>query len=213
VASAIRVRSDREVRLRKQNRSATPLLVALFATVCMAAPAVGQAVSPARQGFYISLGLGYASVDATGSQGGFTPSELKTGLGGYFALGGTINPHLRIGFESDAYTKEFQGLTVTAALYSGSLSFYPSVDNNLWFKVNLGYVLVGESGDGVSTSEGGFGAGVAIGYDILPGNGKFAIIPYAMYVAQITGGTFDADPGETWKAHMFQIGVGFGYKH
>jgi hypothetical protein len=183
------------------------LALSLSASAQTAAP-VG-----ARQGFYISAGLAYASVDATGSEGGFTPSELKTGLGGYLALGGTINSHWRIGFESDAYSKQFQDLTVTAALYAASVSFYPSDEMNLWFKGNLGYAQVTESGDGASTSEGGFGVGVGLGYDFLPGHGKFAIIPYAMYVAQITGGTFDVDPGETWTAHMFQIGVGFGYKH
>jgi len=198
--------------MRIRNHRSAPALLALLATLAVATTGQSQASSPARKGFFVSGSLAYGTADLTGS--GFSlNSEFKTGLAGYLGLGGTFSPHWRLSFQIDAYTKASQGSTLTMAFYSGAVSFYPSLGNNFWIKGSLGMANVSVDGGGASTSESGFAGGLGIGFDWLPGHGKFAIIPYASYNAQLSGAEFDQLPGFPVKGSLFQIGVGIGYKH
>jgi hypothetical protein len=209
-------------------RSLDRALAVAAAVVFVTAAAAAQESAPAparpmthadsvarlRKGFFLSLGLAYGTLDLTGSSGTALKSEYKTGFVAYFTLGGSLSPHWRLGVEAEGYNAESQGIAVYSGLYAASATFYPSLTNNFWIKGNLGAVRAELATASNSSTEWGFGAGLGIGYDIVVSlKNRLVLIPYAGYSAQLTGGSFSVFPGETFKAKVFQVGVGFGYKH
>ena len=65
-----------------------------------------------RKGFWIGFGLGYGSLSCTGC-------SSTGGVSGYLKLGGTVSPHLLLGGETNGWTKNVNGYTLTA----GNASF------------------------------------------------------------------------------------------
>jgi hypothetical protein len=166
---------------------------------------------PDRSGFFISGGLGAGSAGM--SCDGCTV-DRSTGLSGYFRVGGTLNPHVRLGFESNGWVHSEQGVDENVGFYSGVGYFYPSLSNNLWLKAGAG-VAHSKADDGVDElTTTGLGLSTGIGYDWSP-NGKFAIVPYVNYLHQVSGEANFNGTGTGVSAHsnLFQFGVGFGYRH
>lgn len=86
-----------------------PMVVALslFAALAGASSLSAQkssvtddAIAPSRRGFFLSAGLGSGSL---GVSCGGCGSDRTNALSGYFRIGGTINPHVRLGFESNGW--------------------------------------------------------------------------------------------------------------
>jgi hypothetical protein len=190
------------------------VLVAITALLLAPArPALAQVPTP-RHGLYVSLGLGFGNLEAGNDQGTAINDDFKDGYSGYLAFGGTLANHWRLGVETNGYISESNGTTASLAFFSVSPTYYPSISYNLWFKGYAGYAVLSTSAvGGVNDKEEGFALGAGIGYDFHITKGGLAIIPFANYLAQVSGGSFTALPGETFKASLFQMGVGVGYRH
>ena len=201
--------------MRNRSRWIAVAALSVFACSTIAAQeATTTAASPAgaaRSGFYISLGLAWGSADLSCS-GTCSGSANKSGSAGYLGLGGTIDPQWRIGFESDAWAYDDQGYTYSLAFYNLMATYYPSTTSDFWLKAGLGYSVYAESGFGNSGSVNGFAGGLGLGFDWLPGHGKFAIIPYANYMYQFSGGDVSGT-GSSIQGNLLQFGIGFGYRH
>jgi hypothetical protein len=178
-----------------------------------ARPALAQVPTP-RSGLYISLGLGFGNLEASSDQGAAINEEFKNGYSGYLAFGGTLASHWRLGVETNGFISESNGSTASLAFFSVSPTYYPSISYNLWLKGYAGYAQLSSSAvGGVNDKEGGFALGAGIGYDFHLTKGDLAVIPFANYLAQVSGGSFAGSPNEKFKASLFQIGVGVGYRH
>jgi hypothetical protein len=142
-------------------------------------------VSPdhARHGFWLAVGLA-----AGGDSWRFSdePDYTETLWKPTFslALGGTVNPHFRLGGElkvwADEYFDEFEQVEVTESLVGALLvgQFYPSRRLGLFLKGGVGVSRSGtdvEFGDG--TGETGFSTLLGAGYEARLGRNIF-ITPY-----------------------------------
>jgi len=151
-------------------------MVQLFA-VCMigslsvAADAQAQNAR-ARDGFWISGGLGYGmfGCDGCGSREG--------GLSGDLSLGGTISPRFLLGAGTSGWTQSEGGGTLTVGLLDARVRFYPSARGGLFLTGGVGVGSVKASIDGFgSTTETGVGVILGLGYDyrVSP---NMSITPY-----------------------------------
>jgi hypothetical protein len=142
-------------------------------------------VSPdhARHGFWLSVGLA-AGGDSWrfSDETEYTETLWKPTFS--LALGGTVNPHFRLGGElkvwADEYFDEFEQVEVTESLVGALLvgQFYPSRRLGLFLKGGVGISRSGadvEFGDG--TGETGFSTLIGAGYEARLGRSIF-ITPY-----------------------------------
>lgn len=171
----------------------TGLLIAALVAVPQDADAQ---VSPARDGFFIGVGLG------GGSFGCSTCPDRQSGVSGHLKLGTTMSDQLLLGVESSAWTKEETGARMTHANLSAMVQFYPVATNGFFVRGGLGVsrLEVSASGPGLSLSAGqtGLGLTAGLGYDVRVGS-NFSISPYG------TWGWGDFDGGS---ANTFQLGLG-----
>jgi hypothetical protein len=142
-------------------------------------------VSPdhARHGFWLAVGLA-AGGDSWrfSDEAEYTETLWKPTFS--LALGGTVNPHFRLGGElkvwADEYFDEVEQVEVTESLVGALLvgQFYPSRRLGLFLKGGVGVSRSGtdvEFGDG--TGETGFSTLLGAGYEARLGRNIF-ITPY-----------------------------------
>jgi hypothetical protein len=134
-----------------------------------------------RHGFWVNVGGGFGEESFA-----FGDSAYSNTLGkGTFtlAVGGTPDPHLRLGAEVTAWTNPTTGLdesgnvqriheTFTALMLVGQ--FYPIDNSGLFVKGGLGYAWSGKSlsdfsGPGSSVTEGGLATAFGAGYEVRLG--------------------------------------------
>lgn len=139
-----------------------------------------MAQAPRRQGFWLGAGLGYGSlgVGCSGCDG----LGREGALSGYLKLGGTVNPSLRLGFESNGWVKSENGVTLTSGLGAGTVTVYPAPASGFFVKGGAGvsYAKVDVSGFG-SSSETGWGGIAGLGYDVPIGRTLY-LTPVANWV-------------------------------
>ena len=171
-----------------------------------------NAATPTRHGFFISAGLGYGSA---GLKCDGCTTDRENGLSGYFRLGGTINPNLRLGVESNGWAKTVNGVDEQIGFVSGMLYVYPIATNNFWIKGGIGFAAAKESDNADEIKSSGVGVSAGIGYDWEVSRGGFVISPYAGYLRQLSGKvTLDgSDTGVSATADLFQVGIGLGFRH
>jgi len=181
-------------------RLARPLIISL---ALLAPSLVASAQSPTpRAGFYGSFGVAFGAV----------PSDsfsTQSGAAYYLAGGWTLDQRFRLGLEAQAWSRTQGGGTVNLDFLLASLSWYPSDASDFWVKANVGGTnyKVHLLGEPTTTSSGGVAVGLGVGYDWHPVSGTFVFIPYVAYTAQVSSSS-----GEP-RGKLFQIGLGFGYKH
>ncbi|HUO52906.1 MAG TPA: outer membrane beta-barrel protein [Gemmatimonadaceae bacterium] len=198
-------------------------IIFAVALVALAAASASTAFAQAstRQGFYVSVGGAYGSVDLKGDQGdqlSDLSSSLKSGFAGYLAFGGTLSPKFRLGFEDDVFwssaTVSSTKFNYNTMMYSGVLAFYPSETNNFHAKLYLGYINATLNQD--IGHEGGFAWGLGVGYDWTIAQGGLVLVPFVNYFDQASGTKFSNDDSsnpEKFKASGWLIGIGIGYHH
>jgi hypothetical protein len=165
-------------------------VVVLIALVMLMAPAAANAQE--RSGFWFNGGLGW------GSLGCEDCGDRLGGLSGGLAIGGTLSQKLVLGVGTNGWTKEEDGVTLTAGLLSAQIRWYPNGRNfHVLAGLGVGTVDLDIQGFG-SASETMMGALLGLGYDIRVG-GNVSISPFW------NGVGLSSDEGD---ANFGQIGVG-----
>src|SRR2546430_9543539 len=100
-------------------RVVTRFLAALGVLLIVTMPALSAQHPQTRKGFWIGFGLGYGSLSCTGC-------SSTGGVSGYLKLGGTVSPHLLLGGETNGWTKNVNGYTLTAGNASFVAYYYPN---------------------------------------------------------------------------------------
>lgn len=189
---------------------AHPLLVA--ATVLLVGrgvplPADGQNT---RHGFWTVLGLGTgsANISCDGCSSGWNyggPTLIAQ-------LGGTMNPHLRVGFGLDEWW-HFPSDTADKLLKTatGLLHYYPFVRSGLYVEGGAGWSRA-EARVGRAFAKGdGLGLVSGLGYDIPVLRGLM-LTPRVTYAYALIGGLKYRAGGSTftrgWKHEVLSVGLG-----
>lgn len=193
-----------------------PLFVASVALALAAISLSAQSTSApaaARHGFFAGGGLGLGSAQVSCGTG--CGSNPANGLSGYAHVGGTINPHFRVGIESNGWVHSENGVDENVAFYTAAAWVYPSVRNNLWLKAGVGYATAKASDDVDELKATGVGISAAIGYDWAVTRGNFVVIPFAGYLRLLNGtARYDGtDMGVNATVELFQFGIGLGFRH
>jgi hypothetical protein len=174
--------------------------------------ATSDGTSNVRQGFFVSVGGGYGSAGIN-CEGCSTNRE--SGPVAYVRVGGTVNPHLRLGIESDGWAKTSFGVDEQIVFATADLYVYPSTATNFWIKGGFGLAAGKESNDVNELKATGAAVGAGIGYDWNVSGGNFVLVPFATYLRQLSGNikANGADTGVSANADIFQFGIGLGYRH
>lgn len=170
------------------------LVVCLVALAVYASPAQAQGRPQTREGFFIGFGLGWGSLGCSDCSG-----ERESGFSGYLKLGGTVNEKLLLGFESNGWVKDQNGVTLSQGNASAVAYVYPTPDSGFFVKGGFGLSTLDLSVSGFgNASDTGFGVIAGLGYDARVGT-NFSLTPYGNFVY----GSFDG--GST---NVFQAGLG-----
>ena len=175
-------------------------------------------VSPAseRHGFWLSAGAGAGWENYRfDNPGNWHEDQRAPSL--WFALGGTVNPNLRLGGEANVWVHEHfdepSGFNVTetlaAALLTGQV--YPARNLGLFVKGGLGISRSGSdiAGPGGSVGETGFAFLGGVGYEIRIGRNIF-LSPVANLMYHSSGDR-DAPEGNLHE-RVFTVGVGITFQ-
>lgn len=131
-----------------------------------------------RSGLWGNLGLGWGSLGI--SCDGCSGADRESALAGNAAIGGTVSPRLLIGVESDGWSKEESGVTLTSWNLSGVAYYYLGEQSGVFLKGGLGVGGWTASASGDSDTESGLGFIVGFGDD-LPVGRKISITPALTY--------------------------------
>ncbi len=163
-----------------------------------------------RQGFWIGFGGGYGSADASCNEceGGNREGSFT----GFVKLGGTLNPRVLLGVETNAWIKEQEG--VTGSL-TGTVTFYPQASSGFFLKGGVGASYVdtdfGAGTLSVTVSKTGWGVRAGIGYDVRVGR-NISITPSAnFYYGQPGDLSFEGETLGNWKQNVFDFVIGITF--
>ncbi len=179
---------------------------------------VGQASAEhpqKRQGFWLGIGGGYGSADATCDE---CDGGDREGSGaGYLKLGWTLDDRVLLGGEFNLWTKEQDGVMVNFYNASGTLTFYPQGSSGFFLKGGVGASFIDteivDGGTRITADLGsGLGLVAGVGYDLRVAR-VISITPAVNFWYGQPGDLMVA--GETiarnWKQNVvdFTVGVTF----
>jgi hypothetical protein len=141
-----------------------------------------------RDGFWFNAGLGYGSLGCQECSG------RANGLSGGLSLGGTMTPHLLLGFGTTGWTKVVDGDRLSAGTLDLRVRYYPVAKSGFFLTGGVGVGSVSVEGD----SEHGLGVIVGVGYDIRVGKNTSLTVFYDGFA--MSNANVDANVG--------QIGIG-----
>jgi hypothetical protein len=196
--------------------SITILILLTGGTVVHAQDAAGE--PPSREGFWIGFGIGatHARIDCS-SCGPLLPDdpwEGGSGVGWYFALGGTLRPNVLLGGELNLYGKrnDAQQRDATLGALSAVLQYYPLGASGFYLKGGAGLGASLMAGGGGLIESGGWAAQGGVGYDVRIGR-RFALTPFANIVQVFSEGDAGRNQGVPArgppKPRYGQFGLGF----
>jgi len=182
------------------------LALAVACGLAAATPAHAQkkATGPYREGFWIALGLGWGS--ATLSCDGCATTRYGSSAV-TIRLGGTLNRHLLLGGELNAWSRNKSGVTETVGDMTAVAYFYPSASGTFFIKGGVG-VAVYDANTSPKLQSGGLGVNVGVGIDLYLGR-TFSLTPYASFLSAVSGNmkVGGTDTGVAAKPNLFQAGV------
>ena len=111
------------------------LVPVLAMLLTLGASALAAQRPQVREGFWISGGGGYGSLDLTCS--GCTV-DREPGVAFLLALGGTVSRSFLLGGEIEGWTKEVNGVDITFGHVSGVAYRYPQPNGGLFIKGGVG---------------------------------------------------------------------------
>ena len=196
--------------------TAVVLLIPTESVLAQRRRGLADVTPPERHGFWLSAGAGAGWESYKFAvPGNWAPSQMAPSV--WFALGGTVNPQLRLGGELNAWVfenfDEESGFNVVESLVGGLLTaqVYPARRLGLFLKGGLGLSRSGADieGPGGSTGETGFAALGGAGYEIRVGR-NFFISPTANLLYHWSG---DRDaPDGNLRERVFTLGVAFTFQ-
>lgn len=156
-----------------------------------------------RRGFWVALGLG----------AGGESFDLRTGVGYSgvlyqptvsLRLGGTVNPHLRLGGELLSWINELNHATESLSSALFVAQFYPAASMGLYLKGGLG---IGRNAvdfqDGFGEGDTGFAGLLGAGYELRLGRHL-----YLNPAIDLVGHTYDNRRGTGYRARLVNFGLG-----
>lgn len=193
----------------------------------VALPAAAQDITPAtdgpaRQGFYIGLGVAGASVSADCKA--CADADAAGMFGSHIKLGGTLSKSVRLGADlfgvttTDGIFADLTGaggdLTETAGHLMLAVTVYPKAAGNFWFQAGLGSVVyLADVKDDQQYTGRGFGGMLGVGWDLRVGkNGS--VTPYLSLTSGTNGKLYDEDGNaltgrEEWQTAFLALGVDY----
>jgi hypothetical protein len=179
--------------------------------------AAGHGRSQEREGFWIGFGAGYGSASASASCEGCSGDGDREGsFTGFLKLGGTVNPQILVGAESNVWVKSQDNVTLTLGSLAGTVTYYPVLSSGFFLKAGVGLSYMstdlGASGATVSVSKTGWGLLAGVGYDLRVGRMISLTPSFNYYYGKPGDLSVDGDlvvPG--WKQNVldFALGVTF----
>jgi hypothetical protein len=136
-----------------------------------------------REGFWIAFGLGYGSANVT-TDCGCGGSDREGGFTGFLKLGGTLNPKLLLGSETNVWVKDENDISLALGSITGTVTFYPQVEGGFFLKGGVGasfadWTLPTEGRD-AEVTKAGWGVLAGIGYDVRIGR-NLSLTPSVNY--------------------------------
>lgn len=181
--------------------SASRIVPALVVLMTMASLSYAGSFPQTRQGWLVGFSAGGGSA---GISSGGESSDREGGAAGSFRVGYAFNPDLSLEYNSNAWAKSKDGVTIAYSTNTAALNFYPG---------HNGFVLRGGVGFGsgqlatkvnnstLTTSESGFGFNLGAAYEFRVTR-TFAIGPQVDY-----GWTTLSDFDANWVT----VGLGFNW--
>lgn len=174
-----------------------------------------------RQGFWIGVGGGYGSADASCDECGDDGRESSGAA--YIKAGWTLNPRVLLGSEFNIWSKEVRDIEpnvdATLNIYhaSATVTFYPQTSSGFFIKGGLGASFLDTEFKLRRTSIAvdfgtGFGLITGAGYDIPLGR-RVSLTPAVNFWfgqlghLEVEGETFVSD----WKQNVIDITVGLTF--
>jgi hypothetical protein len=196
------------------------LIAAVLACVGSSAQAQSHGRPNARQGFWVSFGLGngWAETACTSTAGTdcSTPSisdDRFTGVSGYVRLGGTVSRSLLLGFETNGWLHSKGGLDESIGFGSLVALWYPSATGALYLKVGLGGMTYRAKNGVDEFTTNAPSASVGVGFEVRVGR-NLSLVPYvtALGSSAVARLHFDGvsipTTGENTDINLFQLGLG-----
>lgn len=188
-------------------------VASILLIMMLAAAARAQAgdVRP-RAGAYLDISPGYAGVSLTTSgcsASTCSASQNVGGMGWSISIGGTFDPHWRLGAQLDSRPTTFGASETEQVLfYTIAGTWYPMEESSLWIRANVGVGGVTLNGG----SENTLAVGAGIGYDWFPFRSELAVSPWVSYLAQVTSGNLGGSNGLA-QVKMLSVGLAVGLRH
>jgi hypothetical protein len=122
-------------------------------------------------------------------------------------MGGTLNRHVLLGGEINAWSRADSGVTETVGDMAAVLYWYPSATGTLYLKGGVG-VAIYTANTSPKLESAGLGVNVGVGVDLYLGR-KFSLTPYASFLTALSGNlkVGGTDTGIGVKPNLFQVGV------
>lgn len=166
-----------------------------------------------RHGFWGSFGIGAGAeaVDLVNPDDGLGYSDNLTKPTVQLRLGGTVNPHLRLGGELSSWVNSYYdsgSVTESVSGLFGIAQFYPGRRAGFYLKggLGLGRSALDYSG-GPTISDYGWAAVLGAGYDIRVGR-HLAITPTLDFQHHDYSGAQDGG----YRERIWAVGVGLTYQ-
>ena len=139
------------------------VLSALSVLLLLAATTLSAQRPQTREGFWGTLGAGYATLGCKNCDG------RQDGGAGAIALGGTLNQKWQLGASVTAWEKSEGGATLTVGLVAAIARFYPSATGGFFLQGGAGIAAIDLGVGNLSATEKGFGTILGAGYDVRIG--------------------------------------------
>jgi hypothetical protein len=168
-SSAIWAAGDVGLARREVRRLVRPIGLVLGAA-SLSSPLAWAERPQTREGFWIGFGFGYGSASTSADCAGCS-GDRESSVSGFLKLGGTLNQHVLLGVESNAWMKdEGDNTTMTLGALTGTVTFYPQAKGGFFLKAGAGASYVSsdfqEGSITVSASKTGWAVLGGAGYDL-----------------------------------------------
>lgn len=183
---------------------ARPLVACALVTVMLVSIAASSAFARGQgegEGLWIGFGagVGHASIDCRGC-GRLAPDDPwrgGTGVSGFFVIGKTLKPRLRLGGEISLWGKRSSSQERDVALFSAAavVQAYPLRHSRFHVKAGAGPAATSLAGGNGLIEGNGWAVPVGVGYDLHAGS-RLSLSPYLSYVKFISVGASGTNHGE-----------------